>query len=42
MRKFKNPFAINENKEVIYIKNGDIENKDKYKIWGGRYDNPCI
>lgn len=31
MRKFKNPFAINENKEVIYIKNGDIENKDKYK-----------
>ena len=31
MQKFKNPFAINENKEIIYIKNGDVQNKDKYK-----------
>ena len=31
MKKFKNPFAINESKEIIYIKTGDINNKEKYK-----------
>lgn len=31
MQKFKNPFAIKENKEIIYIKTGDLQNKDKYK-----------
>lgn len=31
MQKFNNPFAVNENKEIIYIKNGDTQNKDKYK-----------
>lgn len=31
MQKFKNPFGINENKEIIYIKTGDLKNKDIYK-----------
>ena len=32
MQKFRNPFAVNEKKEMIYIKTGDIKNKEKYKI----------
>lgn len=31
MQKFRNPFAVNEKKEIIYIKTGDIKNKEKYK-----------
>lgn len=31
MQKFRNPFAVNENKEMIYIKTGDIKNKEKYE-----------
>lgn len=31
MQKFKNPFAINQKKEMIYIKTGDINNRDNYK-----------
>ena len=31
MKQFKNPFAINENEEIIYIKTGDLQNKDTYK-----------
>lgn len=31
MQKFRNPFAVNEKKEMIYIKTGDIKNKEKYK-----------
>lgn len=31
MQKFRNPFAVNEKKEMIFIKTGDIKNKEKYK-----------
>ena len=31
MQKFRNPFAMNENNEMIYIKTGDVNNKEKYK-----------
>ena len=31
MSKFRNPFAMNENNEMIYIKTGDVSNKGKYK-----------
>ena len=31
MQKFKNPFAINQKKEMIYIKTGDINNRENYK-----------
>lgn len=31
MQKFRNPFAMNENNEMIYIKTGDVNNKKKYK-----------
>lgn len=31
MQKFRNPFALNEKGEIIYIKTGDVGNKEKYK-----------
>ena len=40
MKQFKNSFGLYENKELIYIKTGDNENREKYKkmllpgMWG--------
>ena len=31
MQLFKNPFAVNENNEIVYIKDDDIENKELYR-----------
>lgn len=31
MKQFKNPFGLYENKELIYIRTGDDENREKYK-----------
>ena len=31
MQLFKNPFAVNENNEIVYIKDDDIDNKELYK-----------
>ena len=31
MQFFKNPFAVNENNEIVYIKDDDIANKGLYR-----------